>query len=387
MNQANLDSDNRIHILFFTSSLGNGGAEMHLLRVINHLNRHKFRLSLAIAQSGGAYEPALIKDVRIYPLNPPGIRSSTVRMIRAIAPLRQLIKTEQPDIVCSVLDHANLAAIAACRNLPKRPKLLIGVQNTPSAQYHRAWHPLDRTMRFLLKQCYPNVDRIIALSQGVSADVISLVPEIDHCTEIIYNAGVDESVIAGANIVPSETKPIDAPLIVACGRLTEQKGFPYLLEALAKVRQTIPAHLWILGEGRQRRELEQQIQILGLTDCVRLLGFQTNPYQYMAIADVFVLSSIYEGFGNVVVEAMACGAPIISTDCPYGPGEIIESGSSGLLVPPADINAIADAILQVLTHTELRQKLSANGKKRSHDFHASKIATAYEELFLRVALS
>lgn len=360
---------------------------MHLLRTINYLDRKKFRLSLALGRSGGAYESALAKDVKVHILNTGKVNSSTLRMIRAIKPLRRVIKAEQPDILCSVLDHANTVAVLASRGvLPQGPKVVISVQNPPSIRYGRSWHITSRLLLSFMPSVYQKADRVIALSQGVAEDLLTLIPKIRDRTEVIYNAGVDLRVLNGASEpLPKEELPHNGPLLVACGRLTEQKGFPHLIEALAHVRRVTPAHLWIIGEGKQRQDLENQIQQLGLTNCVRLLGFQNNPYKYMAAADVFVLSSLFEGFGNVIVEAMACGAPVVATDCPYGPREIIENGVSGLLVPPANVEALSEAIVRVLKDRELKQKLSQNGKKRSQDFNAQAIAIAYGDLFERVA--
>lgn len=383
--RTNHEPDGKKHVLFFTPSLGKGGAEMHVLRLLNHLDRNQFRLSVALAQGGETYESVLEEDVAVHPLNPPGINSSTLRMLRAIAPLRQLILTEQPDILCAFQDHANLAAMWACRNLSDRPKVLLGVQNNVSARYHRRWNPLHRLMRLQMRTLYPRADKIIALSQGVAMDLATIIPQVLPLTEVIYNAGVDNKVLNGAKEVPGEImRPQNAPLIVACGRLHPQKGYSYLLNAIRHVRDVMPVNLWILGEGPERAALEAQIRKLELTDCVRLAGFQKNPYQYMAAADVFVLSSLYEGFANVVAEAMACAAPVIATDCPYGPGEIIEDGISGMLVPPANADTLAQTILQVLSSPELQQNLSGNGKLRSQDFHAKSISTSYANLFQQV---
>ncbi|NER82856.1 MAG: glycosyltransferase family 4 protein, partial [Leptolyngbya sp. SIO1D8] len=203
--------------------------------------------------------------------------------------------------------------------------------------------------------------------------------------DIIYNAGVDDGVLQGAMataVLPD--RPAHCPLLVACGRLHPQKGYPYLLEAIAKVKQQLPIQLWILGEGSLRSTLERQIETLGLTDTVRLLGFQANPYQYMAAADVFVLSSLYEGFGNVIVEAMACGVPVVATDCPHGPAEILEHGKSGLLAPPGDADALAQQILTFLENPSLRETLVRQGLVRSQAFQASNIAANYAQIFRRV---
>ena len=379
------ERDGKIHILFFTSWLGGGGAEMHLLRIINHLDRQKFSLSLALTRSGGSYETALANDVDVHFLNTGKISSSTVRMIQSISPLRRLIQAEQPDILCSVMDHANIVAILASSALPTRPKVVLSVQIPPFITCRHSWHIVKRLLRFLIPRLYARADRIVALSRGVAEDLTTLVPEVSDRTEVIYNAGVDARVLSGASDpLPAEALPQNGPLIVACGRLTELKGFSYLLDALVRVRSVIPAHLWIIGEGEQRRYLEKKIKQLNLTDCVRLLGFQHNPFKYMAAADVFVVSSLFEGFGNVIVEAMACSAPVIATSCPYGPSEIIKDGANGILVPPVDEKALSQAIIRVLTDEVLKQRLSRNGKERSQDFNAGTIASLYGDLFLRV---
>lgn len=358
---------------------------MHLLRVINHLDRQIFCPSLALARSGGSYESALAQDVKVHFLDTGRIPSSTLRMLRAIAPLHRIIQQEQPDLICSVLDHANTIGILATRNLPVRPKVVLSIQNTLSVQLQHSKNLVNQLFRSLIVHLYPQANCIVALSEGVARDLNTLIPRIKDRIEVIYNAGLDEQVLQGIQESLPNDLPIDRPLIVACGRLTEQKGFPDLLEAFAQVRQVIPATLWIVGEGKQRPMLEQKIQELGLSQTVKLLGFQQNPYKYMAAADVFVLSSLYEGFGNVIVEAMACGAPVVATNCPSGPAEIIEDGLNGLLVPIRNVEAMAQAIIKVLTNPNLKHQLAEAGKVRAQDFHSQTIASAYGQLFLQVA--
>jgi glycosyltransferase involved in cell wall biosynthesis len=234
-----------------------------------------------------------------------------------------------------------------------------------------------------VRRTYDRFDRVIVLSQGAADDLVAHVPSIASKIRVIYNAGVDDGLAALA------AQPIDAvpprPLIVACGRLAPQKGYPDLLDAFTGLRRELGAHLWIVGEGPQRAELERTIAARGLGDVVRLLGFQKNPYAYMAAADVFVLSSLYEGFGNVIVEAMATGRPVVSTDGPSGPAEIITDGENGLLVPVSDAPALASAIRRVLTDPALAQRLGAAGRRRADDFHIRTSAAAYADVFREVA--
>src|SRR5262249_38250936 len=155
--------------------------------------------------------------------------------------------------------------------------------------------------------------------------------------EVIPNAATDDFVHRTAKApVPRDGVAPGERLLVACGRLVPQKGYEILLDSVVAVRKEIPTQLWILGTGPQRDMLMNRVASLGLGRAVKFLGFQDEPWRYMAAADAFVLSSLYEGFGNVVAEAMATGIPVVSTDCPYGPGEIITNEVDGLLVPTGD---------------------------------------------------
>lgn len=376
-------ANRRLKILFFTASLGGGGAEMHLLRVLNHLDRQQFSHALAVARGGGSYEAALAQDIPLHVLETGNLPSSTLTLLRSMRPLRNLVQQMQPDILCAVMGHANTIAAFALRGLVQRPQLVLCVQNPPSLQSKDAI--VNSLFRSLIPSVYSQADRIVALSQGVARDLQRLVPKIEERLKVIYNAGVDGRVCQGATAPLPPDLAIPRPLIVSCGRLTAQKDYPNLLDAFAQVRQVLPATLWILGEGKLRSKLEQKIESLGLAESVKLLGFQTNPYQYMAAADLFVLSSIYEGFGNVLAEAMACGTPIVSTDCPFGPGEIITQGANGLLVPTGDSLALAQAMLEVLSNPSLQRQLIDAGLRRAQDFHSQTIAAAYGRLFQDLA--
>ncbi|HKG12267.1 MAG TPA: glycosyltransferase [Pyrinomonadaceae bacterium] len=371
-------------VLLVTTVLGGGGAEKHLLRVANHLDRSRFRVSLALVKPEGEFESALAPDVKKFHLNPRREGSTTVRALRSVAPLRGLIERERPDLVFSVIDLVNLLSVYAARNASPRPKVVLGVQ-TPLSIAYDSWHPVSKLILGLMPRMYPSADAVVALSKGVAEDLAALVPRTRGRVTVIHNAGVEPGVREMAREpLPAGERP-GGPLVVACGRLKPLKGFAHLIDALAEVRKTVPAHLWIVGEGEQRAELERKVERLGLKGCVRLLGFRQNPYKYMAAADVFVLSSLFEGFGNVIVEAMACGTPVVATDCPYGPREIIRDGESGILVEPASADSLARGISRVLADAELKRRLAANGFERARDFEAEAIAGEYGELFLRVA--
>ena len=377
----------KLHVLFFVSRLNGGGAEMHMLRVMNHLDRSRFRVSLAVTRPAGSFESALAEDVRMHVLGTGGSDSTTVRMLRAVGPLRRLMSEERPDVVCSVMELANIVNVRAARGAEPRPRVVLGVQTPPSIALRYKFHPVNALALKIVPRVYPQADRVVALSRGVAEDVASLAPGVRGRVSVIYNAGVEDGVAEKAREPLGEHEGDGTgPLVVACGRLKSLKGFNYLIDAVAEVRKGgLPARLWIVGEGEERRSLEGQVERLGLGGAVRLLGFQSNPFKFMAAADVFVLSSLFEGFGNVIVEAMACGTPVVATDCPYGPAEIITDGRDGLLVPPADAGALARALSRVLGDAGLRESLAREGLKRAEDFRAETIAGAYGELFREVA--
>jgi glycosyltransferase involved in cell wall biosynthesis len=221
---------------------------------------------------------------------------------------------------------------------------------------------------------------VIALSSGAADALVRLYPAVKHKTRVIYNAGFDPAVVANARSSRPQVDP-RRPVLVACGRLHVQKDYPTLLRALVLIRAEIPdARLWILGEGPERRELERIVHQLGLTDAVDFMGFQSNPHAYIAQADVFVLSSCWEGFGNVLVEAMVCEVPVVSTDCHYGPREIIEPEQSGLLTPVRDSAALSKAVLRILRHPALADRLRQAAKTRAQVFSADASVGAYEAI-------
>jgi glycosyltransferase involved in cell wall biosynthesis len=192
---------------------------------------------------------------------------------------------------------------------------------------------------------------------------------------VIYNP-VDTDHIKTLATAPLEHPwfaPGAVPVVLSAGRLTRQKDFPSLLRAFAQVRQSRPARLVILGEGEERTSLETLARELGCRDDIALPGFVPNPYPYMAAAGVFVLSSAWEGFGNVLIEAMALGVPVVSTDCPSGPAEILGRGRYGTLVPVSDVDALARAIATTLDQPpEARRSI-----ERASSFSCERIASQY----------
>lgn len=371
-------------ILFYTSSLGGGGAEKHVQRIANAIYDRGHRVAVAVARQGGSYEKDLTENVDLIVLSDGWVNSSTWRLVRSVRPLRRYIGECQPDVVCSVMDHVNVRLLRALDRIHDPPPTVLSVQNDTGSRFGEDASWLKRLLFWRMQRQYDEADAIISLTEETAEQLVEMGLAEPQQLAVIQNAGVDDAVYEERDMHLSEESIPKKPLLVACGSLTYQKGFPYLLDAFKRVCDRKEAELWILGEGDRRRTIENQIQELGIGEDVSLLGFRDNPFKFMAAADVFVLSSLSEGFGNVIVEAMACGTPVVSTDCPHGPGEIISHEENGLLVPPADADALCGALLRVLRNQRLQERLAKNGKERARDFHASKIGQQYLDLFREV---
>jgi glycosyltransferase involved in cell wall biosynthesis len=304
-------------------------------------------------------------------------------MIFALASV--LLRTE-PDILFSVQDHVNVVALLAKHLSRTSTETVISVHTTPRMAL-RADPGLKNSilMPLLMRQLYPTAGCVAAISCGAAADLQTITSIPLANIRVIYNPIVDQRMLALSR------EPVDhpwfssgIPIVVSVGRLSEEKGYVHLLRAVARVLQQRSMKLVIVGDGEQRQELEDLARQLHIARDVAFLGYQENPYKYMARADVFVLSSLWEGLPTVLVEAMACGAPVVASDCPSGPREIITQDEEGILVPPADPEALAEAILKVLSDRSLRNQMRVAAVSRAQDFRADRIARQYEALFLEI---
>jgi glycosyltransferase involved in cell wall biosynthesis len=245
------------------------------------------------------------------------------------------------------MSHANVAAMLASILAQTKTKLILVEHNTLSVDKSKLFR--GKFVPIFMKWLYPYADNIVCVSEGVAQDLVSQLGLAKEKVKVIYNPVVNEDLITASQAPLNHPWfEQDIPVFLTVGRLTEQKDFITLLEAFALLRKQIVARLVILGEGELRGELEAKISKLGIAEDVSLPGFTTNPYAYMSQASAFVLSSRWEGLGIVLIEAMACGCPVIATDCPNGPREILEGGRYGYLSPVGDALALSEAMLKVL---------------------------------------
>jgi glycosyltransferase involved in cell wall biosynthesis len=373
----------RIKVLIVVPALGGGGAEMHVARLVAHLDPIGFDAVLVCLRHGGDYHQHLPDHVRVRYACSALVQSSTASAYLAVPGLVLVLRQERPEVVCSFLSHSTAALQIAISISAVKPAVVVGLQNNPTREQWAAgivtW-PLQRAYRAALHEA----TTIVALSNGVAAAFRQTNPALGGKVCRIYNIGIsaDVSVLA-KQPVPEASPP--GLLVVACGRLTAQKDYPTLLRAFQIITARQPANLWILGRGPLLESLQAQAQELGIADRVEFLGFRANPFAYMARADCFVLSSAWEGFANVLVEAMGCGTPVVSTRCPYGPDEIITDGVNGLLTDVGDADALGNAVLRVLTDRPLADTLSTAGAARALDFAPAATVRLYERVFEQAA--
>ncbi len=377
-----------ISLMIVIHGLQGGGAERVLVNLLRGLSRTEFSITLVLYE--GICDYPMPENVQLRVLGIPAgknVFSLATGFLRKILALSGLIRTQKPDIVFSLLSSTNAAAILAARLSATGTRVIASEHTFPSVNL--ANERFGSITARVIARLYPHADRIIAVSQGIRDDLMKSFGIRGNMVTVIYNPfDLDEVRRLGREGLdhPWFVPPVigTTPLIVSAGRLTKQKGYPFLLRSFARVRSSMPCRLVILGEGADRASLERLASDLGIAADVSFPGFQSNPFAYMARATIFVLSSLYEGFSMVLVEAMALGTPVISTDCPSGPGELISDGRSGVLVPPGDEEALTRAILKVLADKALMSVLSAGGRTRAEDFSVSRISEEYSRLFRKV---
>ncbi len=343
-------------VALFLPNLGGGGAERMMVNLAFGLQGRGVPVELVLAAARGPYLAEVSEELSVVDL---GAKS----VLQSIPALTRYLRQVRPEVLVATLKYANLAALWARRlagvgtrvYLREANMLSVGARPSPKSQF----------ILELVKRCYPWADGVIAVSKGVEEDVRAFVglPESKTCT--IYNPVVSDAIFARSlEPVAHPWFLAETPVVLGVGRLTRQKDFATLVRAFAQVRREREAKLVILGEGEDRSALQALIQELGLSEDAVLPGFVDNPFAYMARASVFVLSSLWEGLPGVLIQALACGCPAVSTDCPSGPAEILEGGRYGRLVPIADAERMARAILETLESPGEREALV----RRAGDF-------------------
>lgn len=367
-------------ITFFLPSLEPGGTERNVVNLANAIDQQRYEVLVVLGKKEGEFIKELKPHIAIIDLRAP----YSVGLFFALV---MFFRTHKTGIFISAFPRINIIFMAAKLVSGPGGKMIITEHSVFSmlpviakTAFRRAFTRFF--MPLLAKMLYPKADSIICVSRGIAQDLSKIIGGTTKIN-IVYNPIINEIVYQLADSPVNHPWFFDPsiPVILAAGRLVACKDYPTLLKAFTEVLKTQPAHLAILGDGPEREKLERSAVKLGVSSQIAFLGFQKNPYNYMKKASVFVLSSLQEGFGNVIIEAMACGTPVIATDCPVGPGEIINHGENGMLVPMQDSKALAKAIVEVLGDPALRKKFSIAGKVRAQSFSVTKGVGEYEKIF------
>ncbi|MGD2179551.1 glycosyltransferase [Lusitaniella coriacea] len=356
-------------------NLAGGGQERVTLNLLRGLTQYDLLLDLVVATAEGPYLDEIPETVRLINLERK-IEDRTQSAIALISPLVRYLQQERPDVLFSHLVWTNEIAVVA-KALARVPLRLILLEQMPASS-----KPTQRVNRwiksFLTRSLYPHANAIVTPSQGVARAFERELNLKPNSIKTIYNPVVDETLMQKAETPISHPWRAEGepPIILNAGRLAPQKDFSTSIEAFARLREQREARLIILGEGALRGKLEALVKKLGLEGEVLLPGFVKNPYAYMSLARVFVLSSRWEGLPTVLIEAIACGCQIVSTDCPHGPQEILAGGEYGRLVPVGEVAALREGIELALDNPIAPEKLVA----RSRDFSVQQSAAQYFKL-------
>jgi len=357
-----------IKIAFFLPFLGGGGAERVCLTLAEGFLNRGMEVDFVLARKTGQ----LLKEV---PMEAGVVDLSARRTINALLPLAAYLRREKPFALISAPDHANLVAIWAKLLTSNQTKVLISNHIFLSISIRNTRKIQEKIYPLLLHLFYRQADALVAVSRGAADDMARIARIPRERIRTIYNPFPLAKISRQGSEPPSHPwfAPGGPPVILAAGRLSAQKDYPTLLRAFASVRKSRPARMVILGEGEELPRLLALADELGIRTDIDLPGFLDHPYPLMACCRAFVLSSAWEGFGNVLVEALACGAQVVSTDCPSGPAEILEGGKYGRLVPVGDFAALAHAIEDALDHPFPVEAL----KGRAQDFSSETAVRAY----------
>ena len=394
------------HFALYTNFSTFGGVERVLLNLAQALAEQGHRVDLVRCGEADAdlnHEPPTINIVALssgsrwrgrlsalgadptglVPLLPPVlIPPKPSKIILYLPDLVHYLRREQPTALLSAKPYPNLTAVWAKRLANVSTRVVVSEHRHASQdlRYQRRPKWRNRFIRPLLRRVYPWADAIVSVSGGVAEDMAAFVDLPRERITTIYNPVVTPDLPAKARAPLDHAwfRPGASPVVLGIGRLVPQKDFPTLLRAFARVRARRPARLMILGEGAIRTEMETLARTLGIAADVAMPGFVENPYAYLARAAVFALSSACEGLPTVLIEALACGCPVVSMDCPSGPAEILDGRKYGRLVPVGDDAELAQAICDTLDHVPPREKLIERGQF----FSVDRAVEQYERLLL-----
>jgi GalNAc-alpha-(1->4)-GalNAc-alpha-(1->3)-diNAcBac-PP-undecaprenol alpha-1,4-N-acetyl-D-galactosaminyltransferase len=365
-----------MRITLVISSLAAGGAERVLTSMANYWVERAHQVTLITVASADddfyKHHPGIRRIALGLAGHSPHAVAAGWNNFRRLKRLREAIRTSKPDVILSFIDQANVLTLVASMGL--------GIPVIVSERIDPRHHYLGPIWAKLRRMLYPHAAAVVMQTDGVriwaerflKSHMVHVIPNAVSVSPVLHNGSPDVKRPGG--------------MIAAMGRLEHQKGFDILLKAFARcVRKHSDWSLIILGEGGERNRLEALAVELGITDRVSMTGQMQDPWKVLNGTDLFVLSSRYEGFPNALMEAMACGLAVISTDCPSGPREIIRDGIDGILVPPNDVAALAGAMDRLMADPAERQRLSAHAAEVAERFSTENIMDLWDGLLSHIS--
>lgn len=380
-------------VAFFIPAIERGGVERTLVNVLRGLANEAFSVDLLYIHAREEFLREVPDGVSLVRLGDFDGRQRLLRLLPAriaislyaLPRLLRYLRDVRPHVMLSF--QSSVVAVWARQAAFVPTRVIVRESNTASsaALDGDAWLP--RLVPLLKRISYPRADAILANSEGARADLARVLRVPPERIEMVHNPTFDPAIEERAR-EPLEHPWFaqgEPPVILGVGRLAYQKDFGTLLRAFANLRERMPARLVIVGEGHERGSLEELARDLEVAQDVDLPGFDANPYRYMARAAVFALSSRYEGLPNVLIEALTCGTPVVATDCPSGPREILLNGLGGPLVPVGDVEAMSRALFQVLHKTEQARSDLAFARAHLDRFSPDSCVRGYRSLIERLA--
>ena len=338
-----------------------------MVSLANGLVKDGWGVDLVLIKDAGVYRAQVDAKVRVVDLK-------GKRVLTSIFALAAYLRREKPQVMLSAMSYVNVVAVWARTLSGAKTRLVVSEHANLSQTVGDTKGLAVKVLPWLMKHSYPKADAVVTVSDGVAHD---LAKTLSYPRERIVTC---HNPIEVVDLVVQSREPLDhpwfapqqAPVVLGAGRLSPEKDFPTLIKAFNLLRRSRVARLVIIGEGAERATLQSLIDASPYKDDILLAGFQGNPYNWMRAASIFVLSSRWEGFGNVLVEAMACGTPVVSTACPSGPEEILENGQWGQLVPVGDADAMAAAM-----QTALQGGHDVDASARAQAFSVENAVAAY----------
>jgi len=359
----------RTKLMLMTPNLHGGGAEKVFVNLLKHFDRERIEPVFMTANLSGPYTKHLPTDIEVINLGVSRARYIVPKLLKAI-------NKTKPDVILSTLEQLNLSLLLARPFIRRKTKVVIREANLPSKTM--ASYSFYRKMIYqsMYRRLYPLADQIIAQSELMRNELLT-VTGVKGSRVTTINNPIDIKTIARLADVPNPFTRSSGKNIVSVGRLEYQKGYDILIQAFKQILLQYPgSNLYILGEGSLQAELAQLAVSLNIAESVHFAGFTENPYPYMKYADLFVLSSRFEGFPNVLLEALACNAKIVAANCDSGPSDILSRSEFGLLVPVENASALADGMVRGLCDPHIGSK----GYARALDYDSRKITDLYEKV-------